>query len=401
MSDLQKSREKDALFQIWSHKTLSRGQIARILKLKPPTVSSLVSDLINAGYIEEGSFADSSGGRRAKLLEIIPFWGWVIGVEFSSRGIVSCTGDMNGDLYNIKHHPVELKWNKDRILKSLLSAIREQEGFINRRNSGSLYRIGVGISGLVDEIEGRSISFPRMDAWRDVPLKDILEQEFKCPVIVENRVTAVTYAEHLFGDSKEISDALVFQLGPGLGMGMILNNNVRRGKRWSVGEFGHITVMENGPLCYCGKRGCLESIASDFALVAQARKAINKGVNTRITEFMEQEGEITANAICKAAEDGDRLAHGMIENVGYYIAIGVSNLINVLGPEVIMFGGTMVESCDAILDSIKRNLRVHTLEYIEKNVSVEKATFGPQEGIHGAVTIALYDYYSNSEDAGN
>ncbi|HPB30803.1 MAG TPA: ROK family transcriptional regulator [Candidatus Sumerlaeota bacterium] len=397
MKNLQKKRETAALFHIWSNRTLSRGQIADILNLKPPTVSALVSDLIKSGRVVEGKYADSSGGRRAKLLEMVPFWGWIIGLEFSSRGIISCVADMNGDLYNVVNTPISMQWDKERILQNLRDAIRRQIQYAHRRSGSSIFRIGVATSGLVDETSGVSINFPRLEDWKDIPLRKILEQDFQVRTIVENRITAVTYAENLFGAKKDTRDALIFQLGPGLGMGMILGGHVRRGTKWSVGEFGHIAVTENGPLCYCGKRGCLESVASDFALVAQALQAIREGVNTRIPEFVESDGEITAEAICKAAEDGDRLAHGMIERVGHFIATGVANLLNVLGPEVIMFSGTMVESSDVLLDCIRRNLRVHTLEYIEKNVQVTRATFGANSGIQGAVTIALQDFFSCTE----
>ncbi|HRR32243.1 MAG TPA: ROK family protein, partial [Candidatus Sumerlaeia bacterium] len=155
-----------------------------------------------------------------------------------------------------------------------------------------------------------------------------------------------------------------------------------------------------GPLCYCGKRGCLESVASDYALVAQAKDAIKDGVNTRILDFAGSKDNITAEAICHAAEDGDRLAYNMLERVGYFLAMGVANLLNVLGPEAVLFGGSMIEPNDVLLDCIQRNLRVYTLEYIEKHVKVAKATFGSNQGIQGAITIALNDCYTKPQ-AGN
>ena len=369
-----------------------------MLDLKPPTVSALVNDLIKSGRVREGKFADSSGGRRAKLLEIVPFWGWVIGLEFSSWGIISAASDMNGEIYNVRKVPVSADWTRENIIQNLINLIRYQTAYIHRRDRNPIFRIGVAISGLVDSETGYSINFPRLEEWKDIPLRDILEEEFSIPVIIENRITGMTVAEHLFGAHRDTRDALLIQLGPGLGMGLILNGSVRRGNKWSVGEFGHIAIAEDGPLCYCGKRGCLESLASDYALVGEARKAIREGVNTRIPEFAGPDGEITAEAICHAAADGDRLAHGIIDKVGYYIATGVANLLNVLGPEVILFSGTMVESCDALLDCIQRNLRVHTLEYIEKHVQVSRATFGAEEGIKGAVTLALDNFYSDSAE---
>jgi len=395
MKDLKKTREMASLYHIWVNKTLSRGHISRILALKAPTVSALITSLIKSGRIREGRLADSSGGRRAKLLEIVPSWGWVIGLEFSSRGIVSASADMNGEIYNVKKSRFETGVTREKILSSLLSAVRYQTSYIHRRDRNPIFRIGFAISGLVDECGGISINFPHLEDWKNVPLKDILEEKFSIPTVVENRITAITYAENLFGEHKDIKDVLIFHLGPGLGMGIILNGQVRRGSKWSVGEFGHIAASEDGPLCYCGKRGCLESVASDYALVAQVKEAIKGGVNTRILEFAGSKGEITAEAICLAAKDGDRLALGMIEKVGNYLTTAVANLLNIIGPEVILFGGIMVESCDVLQEYIKRKLPVHTLEYIEKHVKVDRATFGAEQGIRGAVTVALNSFYSN------
>ncbi len=394
---LRKSRQSAALYTVWKHGKISRGKLARVLDLKISAISILVGDLIRSGKVIEGGVADSTGGRKARLLEIAPSWGWVIGLELSSRGIVSAASDMKGSLFNLKRSPFARDWNRKKILQRIITSLRSQIGYAHRRDRNPIYRIGIGISGLVDETSGVSIGFPRLGDWRDVPLKSLIEKEFGIPVVVENRITATTLAEHLFGDHKNAKDALFFHLGPGLGMGIVLNGKVRRGTKWSVGEFGHIAVIEDGPLCYCGCKGCLESIASDFALVAQAKEAIKNGVNTRILEFTGQDGEITSRAICQAAADGDRLAHGLIEKAGYYLATGVANVLNVLGPEVILFAGTMVERCDALLDCIKRNLRVHTLEYIEEHVEIARATFGSEGGIRGALILALHDFYSNPE----
>lgn len=397
MRDLQKSRENVILYHIWANRTLSRGDISRILNLKPPTVSALVNDLITAKRVVEAHYAESSGGRRARLLEIIPDWGWLVGLEFSSMGITSAAADMKGEIYNIKKTLIEQPFQRQKILQNIVNTIQYQLSYIHRHSRNPVFRIGIAISGLVNSSTGVSISFPRFEEWKDVPLKEILEKEFKVPVVLENRITAITVAENLFGQYKGIQDSLIFLLGPGLGMGMILNGKVRRGQKWSVGEFGHIAVTENDSLCYCGKRGCLESLASNYALVAQAREAIKKGVSTRIIDFTTK-NEVTAKAICLAAADGDRLAYGLIERVGHYIATGIANLLNVLGPDLIIIGGLMVESSDVLLDCIRRNLRVHTLEYIEKQVKIEKASFGSDGGIRGAITIGLNDYYTNPEE---
>jgi predicted NBD/HSP70 family sugar kinase len=256
--------------------------------------------------------------------------------------------------------------------------------------------IGIGISGLLNVAEGISNVFPRFEEWVDVPLRDLIEKRFDIPTTLDNHIAAIALAESVCGNYRGFENALYVQLGPGLGAGIVIGGKIYRGSKRNVGEFGHTTITENGPICYCGNYGCLESVASDYAMVQRAEAALKEGVNTRIPEFTPEPAHITPGSIFRAAREGDRFASNLVEKVGTLLGTGIGNLVNLFGPEVIILGGTMAEAGDLILDPICRTVRAKALERMEKDVEIRTSSFGKDEAIKGATTLALFQHFARS-----
>jgi predicted NBD/HSP70 family sugar kinase len=384
-------------FHVWREGPVSRARIGQILSLNLPTVSNCVGELLKKGAIIEEGYADSTGGRKPQLLSINPRKGSVIGVTFSTRGISSAWADLRGTLHNKQIYGFTPAMGKQRALETLRQAVRDQLDAVRvTPAAGPVKQIGVGVSGLVDARTGVSLGFPRFDEWGDVPLRAMIEQEFGVPTVVDNHIVAVTLAESVVGQLRDFENALYVQLGPGLGVGMLINGRIYRGSKLNVGEFGHTTVTENGPICYCGSYGCLESLASDHALVQQVEAVLREGVKTTIPDYAPEPGRITAGAIFRAAADGDRFALNIVERALRLLGTGIANLVNLLGPQMIIIGGTMTEAGgEMVMSALYATLSTKALDRVEKDVEIRPSSFGKDEAITGAVTLALYHYLTS------
>src|SRR5690606_11687597 len=186
--------------------------------------------------------------------------------------------------------------NRDQALQLIERAIRDQ--LDTSINLPPPCQVGLAVSGLVNRETGISFGFPRLDDWQDVPLVSLFEEKFNLPVMLDNHIASTTLAENLFGHHKGMGNGLYVQLGPGLGMGLVINGELYRGNGRNVGDFGHISLREEGgPLCYCGNYGCLESLAGDYAIVQQAKAGLAEGVQTRLSELVDGSGRLSIREV--------------------------------------------------------------------------------------------------------
>ena len=267
----------------------------------------------------------------------------------------------------------------------VLSAIREAlEGA-----GGPVIRgIGVGSPGPLDPNTGVIIDTPNI-AWKNFPLGDMLSKEFGVPVAVDNDVNVGTYGEWCFGEVKDCKDVVGVFPGTGIGGGIIVNGKLLHGFSGAAGEIGHMTVLPDGPFCGCGKRGCLESLASRTAV---AKELVALAVRGDAPFILENCGtditKVRSGAIAKAIAAGEKMVESEVRRAAYFVGIAVANLINILSPEAVVLGGGMVEAMeDLYLEETKRAIKDHAMPFLRKGVKVAPARLGDYAVVMGAARM--------------
>ncbi len=390
---MHKEEAKKAIIYhlLWERIPLSQNKLAELTGFHLPTVTALIAELVEEGLALQTGYGESTGGRKPLLFKINPQSKLVIGVNVEGNSVTSVLLDLEGKVKE-KHfistnEQKRFFQTKEELLKSISHSLKKIIGKTNRK---SIKGIGIGISGLVDRERGISIEFPRLENWNNVALGEMLNKEFSFPVFLNNGVNTATLAEKWWGKGRNSDNFLYLYLGLGIGMGVVINGQMYRGATGNLGELGHITVKEDGPICYCGNYGCLETFASEEALVNQAVNALEGARHSSILDLCQGEvKKITPHIIFEAAEKGDKLAHNIVEHTGECLGVAIASLVNLLNPGLIILGGTFAEAGDLILEPIKRTLKRRALARLGENLQLTFSELGAEGGAIGAGTLVL------------
>jgi predicted NBD/HSP70 family sugar kinase len=257
----------------------------------------------------------------------------------------------------------------------------------------SLVGIGIAHSGVVDSHRGLVLSFPRpgqMADWRNVPLRDMVEERYKVPCIVEDSVRMAGLAERQIGAATDLSDFVYIRIGMGIGACIFIDGEPYRGAGGSAGEFGHMTVDENGPLCFCGNNGCLSAMASCSAIIQAVSSALGKGVQSRVQEVSEhQVNRIHIEMILQAALENDSLAFRVLNDAAVHIGVGLADVVNLLNPSVVIFSGPLFQTdSQFMVEAIQRIVRQRALEKAANEVKLVVSSLGPDAAALGAARFA-------------
>jgi glucokinase len=250
--------------------------------------------------------------------------------------------------------------------------------------------VGIGAPGAVDFATGTVIFAPNMTGWKDVPLKKALEKQLGVPVFVENDGNIGVLGVHVAELKAKPKNVVGIFVGTGIGGGLIINGELFNGFNHTAGEIGHMVIDINGPKCGCGNRGCFEAVASRTAIFQRIKAGVKDGEKTLLTEMLGDSLEdMRSGDLRKAIRRGDKFVSKVIENVAESIGIGVSNLVNVLGPDVVVLGGGVIEALeDEMVGIIIKNAKEHAMPGTMKGVEIVTSKLGDNAGITGAAVLA-------------
>ncbi|HEU5226680.1 MAG TPA: ROK family protein [Ktedonobacteraceae bacterium] len=371
---------------------ISRPQLAASSGLSLVTVIKITTGLLERNLILEKDYTESTGGRRAGLLEINPAGGFVVGLIPQPTSLTAAILDLSSELIATRQWELPLHGNYDQAMKFIGQCCEElfQESHVAR---DKIIGVGFGMSGLIDAERGFCLD-AAMLGWKDVEISRPLEECLSIPVFVDNDVNCLAVYDKLFGQGKWYQHFLVVAIGRGVGLGIIVNGDLYRGAFGGAGEFGHTAVMVDGRFCDCGNRGCLETYASFSGMV----KNYLEYVQPTPSHLTSSAPEETLLQIVERARSGDPVACAAMQRAGVLLGISLANLVNIFNPQCIILSTPDVHILteDLLLGAMQQEMKRHFFSRMGKDLRLFTAEQpGYESWARGAGSLVLHHFFGS------
>ena len=350
---------------IKKHGGLTQVELSGVTGLSPATVSNIVKELSGAGVLHTSPTTQS--GRRARQVTLAHALGLVVGVHFSTRHMRIALADVAHTVVAEHHLPLAKDHRADNELDRTALLIADMLDTLQASMSEVL-AVGIALTAPVDRATGTTARSGILRGWDGIPVAEVMQRRLKRSVFVDNAANLAALAELRMGASRGKQDSIYIDIGDGIGAGLIINGRIFRGHNGSAGEFGHTTIVENGPLCRCGNRGCLEAIAGGYAILEGLKST---------------HGNLKLNDVVTKAMSGDPGAIRAIADAGKHIGIAAANLSNLVDPERLVVGGELSRAGEILLGPIRhameRSVIVDQLlmpDVVQGQLGVRAATLG-------------------------
>ncbi|ACX52907.1 ROK family protein [Ammonifex degensii KC4] len=312
---------------------------------------------------------------------------YVVGIDLGGTKIYTALATLDGKVRAEVKVPTQPEEGYRAVLERMAATVEEV-----KRQAGFNHppcRVGLGVPGPLDPVRGVVHVAPNL-GWRDMPVKRDMEDILGVPVYLDNDANLAAWGEYRFGAGRGTQHLIYLTVSTGIGGGLILEGKIYRGACCLAGEIGHMTLWPEGPRCHCGNYGCLEALASGTAVAREARRLVAEGKGKGILAQAGGDPEaITAKTVGMAAAAGDAEALALFQEVGRWLGIGLATLLNLLNPEVIVFGGGMMASSAFFWDTMVAEMQRRALPATASSVKLAKAELGGRSGVLGAVALAL------------
>ncbi len=363
------------------HGPLSRTQLTELSGLSVGAVSQIVGELLDDAWIVEVGEGESTGGRPQILLRLNPTAGYAVGLKLMENRMICAVTNLEVDEQHYLEAPLTSRAPQD-VVAAVSNVVRRailEAGITLRQVLG----VGIGLAGVVNTRTG-VVHYSPFFQWHELPIGEAIARELRLPVLVSNDVNTLTITEQLFGDGHDLENFVVATIGRGIGVGMVLHNQLYEGGPGGAGELGHITLEAGGPPCDCGKRGCLEALAADPAVIRQV-----------LAGWGTPDRALTLQDVVAAADAGDRVAREALAASGRYIGLGLSALVNVLCPALIIVSGEGVIAGDYRLQPMLEELRAHSFNGLFEHVRVLVKPSDDRTWARGAAGLVVGKFFES------
>jgi len=364
----------------------TNAEICNTFNLSLPTAMALINQLTKEGIIEKQGQGKSLGGRKPDLYALKKHTFFVLNIHIDRFNIKLAIVDNSHSIIAEENIPSKIS-SEEKIVEFLFEYSNK---LIKRSEIETEKLLGIGISmpGLVSSKEGKNFTY-YFTGQESESLQTALKKRFEKPVFVLNDAKSACLAEFRFGLAKDKKDVLVISMDWGVGLGIIMGGKMHTGVTGFAGEFGHIPIVEDGDLCHCGKRGCLETIASGLALVNKAKKGLNSGEDSLLKMMIEEDiDRLDPDLIIEAANRGDQFAINLLSEIGINLGKGIAILIQIFNPELIIIEGKMAEAKKFITTPIQQSINVYCMIQLKEKTKISLSNLGRDSNLLGS-TVAV------------
>jgi len=374
---------------------ISRIELARVLGLTRAAITATINDLQEADLVHEVK-GKHPAGRKPIVLEINPKRGYVVGVDIGATHITALLADYSALVLDEIDASIDISEGPHKILDMVIEMTKE----MTRRtgiSESSIHAMGIGVPGPVVAGGGMVSGPPIMPGWDKFPIDTYLEKALGIPVTVSNDAELGAIGEWAYGAGRGERNLVYIKVGRGIGAGLLVEGQIYHGATGSAGEIGHITIDENGPLCSCGNRGCLEALAGGNAVAKSAIARIKRGDRTTLSAIAPISSIRSEDVIDEACR-GDLVSQQILIDAGRHLGTAIAGLVNLFNPNIVIIGGNVSRIGDLLLEPIRKTVQDRSLKMASSNLRISTALLGKRSSGMGAIVQALNMVIHNFAD---
>ncbi|QYA24844.1 ROK family transcriptional regulator [Gramella sp. MT6] len=366
----------------------SNAEICSKFDISLPTSMALINQLMESGIVVKSGQGKSEGGRKPDLYGLKEHSFFVLTIHIKRFKIKIAITDNNHSIIFEDEITTEISPNSNivELLHEKSQEVIKSAGI----DTEKLLGVAISMPGLVSTTEGKNFTY-YLTEQEPESLRDKFEKKFNKPVVILNDTKSACLAEYRFGIGKNKENVLVISMDWGIGLGIIMGGKMHTGHSGFAGEFGHIPMVEDGLLCHCGKRGCLETEASGLALVRKAKEGLKLGQTSVLNQLKGEDFEkMDPSVIIQAANKGDQFAINLLSEIGISLGKGIAVLIQIFNPELIILESEIAKAKQFITTPIQQSTNTYCMMQLKEKTRIELSNLGPNSCLFGG-TIAVMD----------
>ncbi|MET4618977.1 putative NBD/HSP70 family sugar kinase [Arthrobacter sp. 2762] len=362
----------------------TRPEIGRVTGLGRGVVTQRVDQAIQMGFLGDGEFGASSGGRAPRTLRFRSEQGRIIVCALGALHIRVGYAELDGDIIDQRHREWDIARGPAETLKAAMELL---DDLLGSAAELPVWSVVVGVPGPVDFESGQPVAPPIMPGWNGSDIRTPFEERFDAPVWVDNDVNLLALGERA-RRRDAYADLIYCKIGSGIGAGLLSQGRIHRGANGAAGDIGHVRVPDSDALCRCGKVGCLEAVAGGWALIRDAELAIKEGATGPLATSVEKGQPLSPEGIALAAISGDALAVRLLQRSARVVGESIAALVNMFNPGIIVIGGAMASAGEVYLAEVRQRVYELSLPLATRDLRILLSVNDEREPLRGGAELA-------------